>query len=335
MAKISWFGGHMARTVRELQDRLRMVDMVLEVRDARIPFSSANPELEKLVRHKRRLLVLNKADLAAPDKQQAILHRLEEQKLQALFTSSQKRSSIQKLLQAVTSRLQQDKPKADMLMIMAVGIPNSGKSTLINALRHAAKLGKHNSSGGKAATGATPGLTRHIAGFQVGERPTAFLMDTPGVMLPNVPNEQTGMRLALTGAVKDSIVGEERLVRHLLLELAQQAIQSKGANQKRMQWPGMAEGEKMSLLQEAVLSAVNAASPAAGDAHASSSELQCDDTLTILQSSQYDVDAGMAAFHLAMKQDMLDQDRMSAVYRKALAAYRTGDFGRYTLDSLP
>lgn len=91
----------------------------------------------------------------------------------------------------------------------------------------------------------------------------------------------------------------------------------------------------MSLLQEAVLSAVNAASPAAGDAHASSSELQCDDTLTILQSSQYDVDAGMAAFHLAMKQDMLDQDRMSAVYRKALAAYRTGDFGRYTLDSLP
>ncbi|DBA85958.1 TPA: hypothetical protein ACH3X1_005497 [Trebouxia sp. C0004] len=319
-----------------LQDRLRMVDMVLEVRDARIPFSSANPELEKLVRLKRRLLVLNKADLAAPDKQQAVLYRLEEQKLQALFTSSQKRGSIQKLLQAVTSRLQQDKPKADMLMIMAVGIPNSGKSSLINALRHAAKLGKHSSSGGKAATGATPGLTRHIAGFQVGERPTAFLMDTPGVMLPNVPNEQTGMRLALTGAVKDSIVGEERLVRHLLLELAHQALQSKGANQKRMQWPGMAEGEKMSLLQEAVLSAVNAASPAASDSHAFSSEVRHDDSTTALHSSQndVDVDAGMATFHLAMKQNTLDQDRLSAVYRKVLVAYRTGDFGRYTLDSL-
>ena len=98
----------------------------------------------------------------------------------------------------------------------------------------------------------------------------------------------------------------------------------------------MAEGEKMSLLQEAVLSAVNAASPAARDAHALGSEVQCDDSLTASQSSQYevDVDTGMAAFHLAMKQDVLDQDRLSAVYRKVLAAYRTGGFGRYTLDSL-
>ena len=98
----------------------------------------------------------------------------------------------------------------------------------------------------------------------------------------------------------------------------------------------MAEGEKMSLLQEAILSAVNAASPVARDNHALSSEVQHDDSVTALQSSQYgvDVDAGMATFHLAMKQDMLDQDRLSAVYRKVLVAYRTGDFGRYTLDSL-
>ncbi len=92
----------------------------------------------------------------------------------------------------------------------------------------------------------------------------------------------------------------------------------------------------MSLLQEAVLSAVNAASPAARDAHALSSEVQNDDSITALQSSQngVDVDAGMATLHLALKQDALDQDRLNAVYRKVLAAYRTGDFGRYTLDSL-
>ena len=109
-----------------------------------------------------------------------------------------------------------------------------------------------------------------------------------------------------------------------------------GADQKRMQWPGMAEGGKMSLLQEAVLSAVNAASPAARDVHALTSEVQYDDSLTALQSSQcdVDVDAGMAAFHLALKQDALDKDRLNAVHRKVLAAYRTGDFGRYTLDSL-
>ncbi len=109
-----------------------------------------------------------------------------------------------------------------------------------------------------------------------------------------------------------------------------------GADQKRMQWLGMAEGGKMSLLQEAVLSAVNAASPAARDAHALSSEVQNDDSITALQSSQngVDVDAGMATLHLALKQDALDQDRLNAVYRKVLAAYRTGDFGRYTLDSL-
>ena len=92
----------------------------------------------------------------------------------------------------------------------------------------------------------------------------------------------------------------------------------------------------MSLLQEAVLSAVCAASSAARDAPALGSEVQLDDSVTALQSSQcdVDVDAGMAAFHLAVKQDSLAQDRLSAVYRKVLVAYRTGDFGRYTLDSL-
>lgn len=109
-----------------------------------------------------------------------------------------------------------------------------------------------------------------------------------------------------------------------------------GADQKRMQWPGVGEGEKMSLLQEAVSSAVSAARSAARGAHALGSEVQPDDSVTALQSPQCDVDldAGMAAFHLAMKQDALDRDRLSAVYRKVLVAYRTGDFGRYTLDSL-
>ena len=156
-----------------LQDRMRLIDLVLEVRDARIPFSSANPELDALVRHKRRLIVLNKADLAAPDKQQvggttvphadahvhahmcliipwqswqyvlvqtilkhcsrsqcgviscnllqAVLHRLQKQQLSGLFTSSQKSSSISHLLHSIVQRLKADKPKADMLMIMAVG----------------------------------------------------------------------------------------------------------------------------------------------------------------------------------------------------------------------
>ncbi|KAL3159403.1 hypothetical protein ABBQ38_009833 [Trebouxia sp. C0009 RCD-2024] len=320
----------MARTVRELKDRLKLIDLVLEVRDARIPFSSANPELENLVRHKRRLIVLNKADLAAPDKQQAVLHRFQEQQLSALFTSSQKQGSIQQLLQTIMRRLKADKPNADMLMIMAVGIPNSGKSTLINALRHAAKLGKGSSSGGKAATGATPGLTRHISGFQVGERPTAFLMDTPGVMLPNVPNEEVGMRLALTGAIKDSIVGEERLVQHLLLELAHQPSFT---GEK----PGLISkhAEKVPLLQRATTAAVDTIRHSLQDSQPAKDWA---DELTSLQQLNHDVDMddGLAALQHTLQQKTLDMDksRLDASYRKLLQAYRAGGLGRYTLDSL-
>jgi len=220
--KIQWYPGHMTKTKRMLKSQLSLVDVVIELLDARLPLSSKNPDIDELAENKQRLLVLNKADLA--DK--AITAQWEAYFRRLGFFSlpldSTQRAAVKPLAQRVQEIM---RPKTERMLgrgrisapirAMVVGIPNVGKSTFINQLAGRAS----------AATADRPGVTRgrqwikvrdmHARG-NILDAADFDLMDTPGVLWPKFEDEQVGIRLAVTGAVNDLILDRITLAEHLI-----------------------------------------------------------------------------------------------------------------------
>lgn len=204
---INWFPGHMAKTLRLMKEQLKLVDMVIETCDARIPESSRNPELDKLLGQKPRILVLNKADLADPDVTANWLEKYAQDNLQAIACESINRRSLEPLRRQILAmnqhKIDRAKEKGRLVRpvrIMITGIPNTGKSTLINSL-----------SGRKAAiVGDRPGVTRHISWSRAGSE--LELLDTPGVLWPRLGSEAHKINLAASGAIKDELLPIEDVV---------------------------------------------------------------------------------------------------------------------------
>ena len=225
---VHWFPGHMAKALKGMRERLAEVQLVAEVRDARIPLSSVNQQFERLIGARDRLIVYNKADLANSNMQSRVIDALRSRGVydRILFANMQSAAGARGVLRACADMARgagggrnQYGFEAD-LNLMVIGMPNVGKSSLINALRH---LGT--GRGAAARVGKLPGVTRSVANkIKVLEQPRLYLIDTPGVLLPNISDPAIGMRLALTGAVKDSQVGEERLADFLLFYLNQRNI---------------------------------------------------------------------------------------------------------------
>ncbi|KAJ6802405.1 short integuments 2, mitochondrial isoform X1 [Iris pallida] len=217
---VNWFPGHMAAATRAIRDRLKLADLVVEVRDARIPLSSANEDLQEVLSHKRRVIALNKKDLANPN----IMHRwnryFDSYKQDCLSINAHSKSSVNQLLALVELKLKEVISREPTLLVMVVGVPNVGKSALINNIHQIASSRFPVQEKMKRATvGPLPGVTRDIAGFKIANHPSIYVLDTPGVLVPSIPNIETGLKLALTGAVKDSVVGEERIAQYLLAVL--------------------------------------------------------------------------------------------------------------------
>ncbi|XP_060142670.1 uncharacterized protein [Globicephala melas] len=206
--------------LKKMQSSLKLVDCIIEVHDARIPLSGRNPLFQETLGLKPHLLVLNKMDLADLKEQQKIIQHLEGEGLKnVIFTNCVKDENIKQIIPKVTelvgSSYRYHRGENLEYCIMVIGVPNVGKSSLINSLRR-----QHLRKGKATRVGGEPGITRAVMSrIQVCERPLMFLLDTPGVLAPRIQSVETGLKLALCGTVLDHLVGEETLADYLLYTL--------------------------------------------------------------------------------------------------------------------
>ena len=208
---IQWFPGHITKTRRKIQASLKLVDAVAEIIDARIPVSSRNPELHKIIENKPRIILMNKCDMADPSQTARWVSYYQKEGVLAIPVDCKSgrglNQFIPKVRELLKDRIIQWEQKGMVnrtIRVMIVGIPNVGKSSFIN------RMAKQN----RAKVEDRPGVTRGNQWFTIGK---AFdLLDTPGVLWPKFDDPNVGEKLAFTGAVKDQIVDTEQLASRLL-----------------------------------------------------------------------------------------------------------------------
>ena len=204
---INWYPGHMKKTRELIAENLKMVDIVIEVIDARIPVSSRNPIIDELVKSKRRLIIFNKSDLSDPKANEAWAETFKKQGNLVLTMNCMTGIGVGQLYKLL-SRLQDEKNEGQLrkksLRMMIVGVPNVGKSSLINRM-----TGKKS-----AKTGDRPGVTKgkQWLGLENGMQ----LLDTPGILWPKFEDPQVGLNLAFCGSIKDEILDTASLALELI-----------------------------------------------------------------------------------------------------------------------
>lgn len=211
---INWFPGHMAKTRREIKENLKLVDVVIEIRDGRIVSSSANPEVDEITKGKPRLILLNKADLSEEKYNKEWIKKLSENNVKIIQVNSLTGAGIKDIKPALEMLMKEkhDRLKEKGLIniktkAMVVGIPNVGKSSFIN------KMAKNNI----AKTGDRPGVTKSKQWIRTNIG--VELLDTPGILWPKFEDPEVGLNLAFTGAIKDEIMDIEELAYRLLERL--------------------------------------------------------------------------------------------------------------------
>ncbi|GAB2701908.1 ribosome biogenesis GTPase YlqF [Paenibacillus thermoaerophilus] len=212
---IQWFPGHMTRAKRQIEDKLKLIDLAIELVDARLPLSSRNPMVDSLLRGKPRMVLLNKEDLADPAVTSEWVKHFRAKGLEAMPIRASGGAQA-KAIEAKAKELLADKREAMIrrgiqprpIRALIVGIPNVGKSTLINTLAGRAV----------AATGDKPGVTKGQQWIKTSI--DMELLDTPGILWPKFDDQRVGFRLAVTGAIKDEIIAAEEVAFFALQYLA-------------------------------------------------------------------------------------------------------------------
>ncbi|NWL88941.1 MULTISPECIES: ribosome biogenesis GTPase YlqF [unclassified Paenibacillus] len=201
---IQWFPGHMTKARRQIQEKLKLIDVVIELLDARLPMSSRNPMIDEILQGKPRLIVLNKADLADPGVTKQWLEVFKQEGHLAVAVDAYSGQGIKEIpvlaKELLKEKLEKQRAKGmnpRAVRALIVGIPNVGKSTLINRL-----AGRN-----IAATGDRPGVTKGQQWIKVGT--DMELLDTPGILWPKFEDQNVGYRLAVTGAIREEILNVE------------------------------------------------------------------------------------------------------------------------------
>ena len=201
MKDIQWFPGHMAKAKREIEEYIKKVDLVIELKDARIPYSSTNPLLNDIIKNKPRLVILTKAQMADPKVTKEWINYYKNNNILALDIDSEANYNIKQIIPYCNKALEElfkkrmDKGiKSKDIKAMIVGIPNVGKSTLIN------KLAKRKA----VVVGDKPGVTKSESWIQIDD--SLRLLDTPGVLWPKFEDQTVGLKLFMAGSIKDDIL---------------------------------------------------------------------------------------------------------------------------------
>lgn len=211
MNNYQWYPGHMTKAMRMMQENIRMVDLIIELTDARIPMSGRNPDIDKLGANKSRLVILNKADLADPNISKEWVEYFTNTGARVMEMNSKTGSQVRQVLDQVTEscreKIERDKKRGIVnrpIRAMVAGIPNVGKSTFINRIS------------GKAAakTGNKPGVTKGKQWIMLGKN--LQLLDTPGVLWPKFEDETVGLHLALIGSMNDENLDKGELAVSLI-----------------------------------------------------------------------------------------------------------------------
>ena len=205
MQNLQWFPGHMAKTRRLIEENLKMIDVVVEILDSRIPYSGRNPYFNDIIKNKPRLIVMNKSDLSDKELTKQWIDWYRSNGITVIPISCTTGQGVNKITTEARALIQdkidrdKEKGRTRTLKIMMVGIPNVGKSSLINRL-----VGK-----ASAQTGDRPGVTKGKQWIRI--KGDVELLDTPGILAPKFEDQEVAKRLAYTGAIKDEIMDTELL----------------------------------------------------------------------------------------------------------------------------
>ena len=208
---INWYPGHMAKTKRQIIEDMKLVDVVIELLDARIPKSSRNPDIQGMVKNKKRIVILNKSDLADEKETKKWIEYFKKKNILAIDVDSNQGKGIKQVSQAI-EKIMEDELKIQnskgrirkTIRVMIVGIPNVGKSSFINRISKKTTM----------TVGNKPGVTRQKQWIRIGNQ--IELLDTPGVLWPKFESEEVGLNLAYTGSIKEEILEKTEIAYNLL-----------------------------------------------------------------------------------------------------------------------
>lgn len=208
---INWYPGHMAKTRRQIIEDLKLIDIVVELIDSRIPISSRNPDIQNITKNKKKVIALNKSDLADINETNKWVSYFEKQGIPAVITDSNSGKGIQDVIKTIENIMQTELQElankgriGRTIRIMVLGIPNVGKSSFINRIAKKTSL----------EVGNRPGVTRNKQWIRVSDK--IELLDTPGVLWPKFESEKVALNLAYTGTIKDDVIEKVEIAFNLL-----------------------------------------------------------------------------------------------------------------------
>ena len=208
---VQWYPGHMTKARRQMQEDIKLIDLVIELVDARVPLSSRNPDIDELGKNKYRLILMNKADLADQEQTKKWSEYFRQKGFYVVALDARKKNSMKQItdviMEACKEKIERDRKRGILnrpVRAMVVGIPNVGKSTFINSFA------------GKACakTGNKPGVTKGKQWIRLNKN--VELLDTPGILWPKFEDQVVGLRLAMIGAINDEILNTDELALELI-----------------------------------------------------------------------------------------------------------------------